>query len=161
MWGAFSLPSPVFCREAIRNTENMNLSQRLLVADAHRQIREDRDDDSDESDGSTSKSEDSETSGRSPQVPRGRFWRIRFDSIDCRPTCYHPGGFRGAASAACWTVAGSSGGRAELEKCIQYLFLPQEREGFTKAIRGRRCYIHHAFIRTASLVPSNRLSMCV
>ncbi|KAL0886262.1 hypothetical protein Bca101_010245 [Brassica carinata] len=91
-------------REAMRDTENMSLSQRLLVADSHKQIREERDrmdedsgnGDSDyednDSDSQDSGGDDLGMSSRSPQVPRRRYRRVRFNSNDCRPTYYHPSG---------------------------------------------------------------------
>lgn len=91
----------------------MSLAQRLLVADAHRQIREETagrievSEDSGESssrssgsdgrgDGSdgqrSSEGSGSEASSQVLRPSRMVHWRIRFDQMDCRPTIYHPGG---------------------------------------------------------------------
>ncbi|KAG2249012.1 hypothetical protein Bca4012_087659 [Brassica carinata] len=97
-------------RDAMRDTENMSLSQRLLVSESHMQIREEAagrtevsvgsdassSGDSDREDRSgVSRSSERHNSGALSQVPRpprrARL-RIRFDQIDCRPTIYHPGG---------------------------------------------------------------------
>ena len=97
-------------RDALRDTENMSLSQRLLVADAHRQFRE-------EEEGRVENEEHVEGVGRlgdeggnasgsgseaprSVVRPRVRARRgvrpvvrsIPYDQIDCRPVIYHPGG---------------------------------------------------------------------
>ncbi|KAH0878251.1 hypothetical protein HID58_065645, partial [Brassica napus] len=78
-------------RDALRDTESMTLSQRLLVADAHRMIRDEGADrvEVGSSDVSGSGSEaSSQTSRHLRRAHRG----IPFDQIDCRPTIYHPGG---------------------------------------------------------------------
>ncbi|KAF3532797.1 hypothetical protein DY000_02043330 [Brassica cretica] len=78
-------------RDALRDTENMTLSQRLLVADAHRMIRDEGADrvGVGRSDVSGSGSDaSSQTSRHSRRARRG----IPFDQVDCRPTIYHPGG---------------------------------------------------------------------
>ena len=69
----------------------MSLSQRLLVADAHRQIREEGADrvEVGSSDVSGSGSEASSQAWRPLRRVRQR---VRFDQIDCRPTIYHPSG---------------------------------------------------------------------
>ncbi|KAG2328704.1 hypothetical protein Bca52824_011432 [Brassica carinata] len=105
-------------RDAMRDTVNLDMSQRLLVADAHRLLREggsvsddgsdtDRsssaasrsnrksDEDSSSSVGSRSvgeESDDSDSYVPSQQELWKRHRRVRFDQIDCRPTVYHPGG---------------------------------------------------------------------
>ncbi|KAF3521980.1 hypothetical protein F2Q69_00046187 [Brassica cretica] len=95
-------------RDALRDTENMTLSQRLLVADAHRLIRDEGADrvevgssdvsgsenrGGDQSDAATcSERGDADVSGRSPTPSRQVRKRVRFDQIDCHPTIYHPGG---------------------------------------------------------------------
>ncbi|XP_048596156.1 meiosis-specific protein ASY2-like [Brassica napus] len=90
-------------RDALRDTENMSLSQRLLVADAHRQFREEAEE--------NVVNEDREASGsEAPSLvvrPRRRAHRrgridqsdrlpaprsVPFDEVDCRPVIYHPGG---------------------------------------------------------------------
>ncbi|XP_048609333.1 meiosis-specific protein ASY2-like [Brassica napus] len=90
-------------RDALRDTENMSLSQHLLVADAHRQFRE-------EIEGNV-EDEDREASGsEAPSLvvrPRRRAHRrahidqsdrlpaprsVPFDEVDYRPVIYHPGG---------------------------------------------------------------------
>ena len=78
-------------RDALRDTENMTLSQRLLVADAHRMIHDEGADrvEVGSSDVSGSGSDaSSQTSRHSRRARRG----IPFDQIDCRPTINHPGG---------------------------------------------------------------------
>lgn len=96
----------------MRDVENMSLSQRLLVTDSHRQIREETASRIEVSeDSSQSNSRSSERDGRgdggdgqrisegngseaSSQVPRPSTRvrrRIHFDQIDCWPTIYHPG----------------------------------------------------------------------
>lgn len=100
-------------RDAMRDTANMDLSQRLLVVDAHRAFREARADlvtseridesgssragsgsdrESAEDSESDRTSGDSESSNPSPQALWERHRFLRFDLIDCRPTVYHPGG---------------------------------------------------------------------
>lgn len=76
--------------DALRDTENMSLSQRFLVADAHRRIREEGADHVEvgSSDVSGSSSEASNQASRPLRQARRR---VRFDQIDCRPTIYHPG----------------------------------------------------------------------
>ncbi|KAH0894148.1 hypothetical protein HID58_056577, partial [Brassica napus] len=73
-------------RDALRDLDNMTLSQRLLVADAHKMIRDERADrvEVGSSDVSGSGSEASSQASTSREIP--------FDQIDCRPTIYHPGG---------------------------------------------------------------------
>ena len=78
-------------RDALWDTENMTLSQRLLVDDAHRLIRGEGADHVEvgSSDVSGSGSEASSQASRPlRRVRRG----VPFDKIDCRPTIYHPGG---------------------------------------------------------------------
>ncbi|WZY87091.1 hypothetical protein YC2023_033475 [Brassica napus] len=90
-------------RDALRDTENMSLSQRLLVADAHRQFREeergqieDEDDAGNGSEalgavaGSSKRARRVVGSNRSERLPVIR--NIPYDQIDCRPVIYHPGG---------------------------------------------------------------------
>ncbi|KAG2311883.1 hypothetical protein Bca52824_023440 [Brassica carinata] len=93
-------------RDAMRDTVNMYLLQRLLVVDAHRYLREERDgvvadEESEEVDSSRADSDsdrastESDGSGSSDPGPLGLWERhrfSRFDLIDCRPTVYHPGG---------------------------------------------------------------------
>ncbi|XP_013726582.1 meiosis-specific protein ASY2-like [Brassica napus] len=95
-------------RDALRDTENMTLSQRLLVADAHRMIRDEdadrvevgssdvsgsEDRGRDQGDTATgSKRGDTDESDRSPTPLRQVRKRVCFEQIDCRPTIYHPGG---------------------------------------------------------------------
>ncbi|KAH0892694.1 LOW QUALITY PROTEIN: hypothetical protein HID58_055123, partial [Brassica napus] len=95
-------------RDALRDIENMTLSQCLLVADAHRLIRDEGADrvevgssdvsgsenrGGDQSDDATdSERDDADASGRSPTPSRRVRKRVRFDQIDCRSTVYHPGG---------------------------------------------------------------------
>ncbi|KAF3608550.1 hypothetical protein DY000_02046188 [Brassica cretica] len=78
-------------RDALRDTENMTLSQRLLVTDAHRMIRDEGADrvEVGSSDVSGSGSEaSSQTSRPLRRTRRG----VPFDQVDCSPTIYHPGG---------------------------------------------------------------------
>ncbi|KAF3545787.1 hypothetical protein DY000_02008059 [Brassica cretica] len=86
----------------------MTLSQRLLVADAHRMIRDEGADrvevgssdvsgsenrGGDQSDTATgSERGDADESDRSSTPSRRVRTRVCFDQIDCRPTVYHPGG---------------------------------------------------------------------
>ncbi|XP_013633243.1 PREDICTED: uncharacterized protein At3g60930, chloroplastic-like [Brassica oleracea var. oleracea] len=96
-------------RDALRDTENMSLSQRLLVADSHRKTRKEaagrmeasgdsgtsgsRNSGKDQSDASIgSERSGSEASSRAPRPSRRVHRRVRFDQIDCCPTIYHPGG---------------------------------------------------------------------
>ncbi|WZZ25180.1 hypothetical protein YC2023_008581 [Brassica napus] len=96
-------------RDALRDTENMTLSQCPLVADTHRMIRDEdtdrvevgssdasgrEDRGRDQGDIATgSERGDSDESDRSPTPLRQVRERVCFDQIDCRPTVYHPGGF--------------------------------------------------------------------
>ena len=95
-------------RDALRDAENMTLSQRLLVADAHRLIRDEGTDRVEVGSSDLSGSEnrgggqsdtaagsehgDADASGRSPTPSRRVRKRVHFDQIDCRPTIYHTGG---------------------------------------------------------------------
>ena len=95
-------------RDALRDTENMTLSQRILVADAHRMIRDEdadrvevgnsdvsgsEDRGRDQGDTATgSERGDADESSQSPTPSRRVRTRVCFDQIDCRPTIYHPGG---------------------------------------------------------------------
>ena len=95
-------------RDALRDTENMTLSQRLLVADAHRMIRDEDADLVEVGSSDVSGSEDrgrdqgdtvtgsergeTDESDRSLTPLRQVRERVCFDQIDCRPTIYHPGG---------------------------------------------------------------------
>ena len=88
----------------------MSLSQRLLVADAHRQFhdeaKENVGDEGGEASGSEAPSQVVRPIRRAQR--RARFNQsdrlpaprsIRFDEIDCRPVIYHPGGiFEGLPS---------------------------------------------------------------
>ena len=82
----------------MQDTENMSLSQRLLVTESHRQIREEAanrtdigvsSDREDQSGGL--RSLECDDSGASTPPQRANL-RVRFDQIDCRPTVYHPSG---------------------------------------------------------------------
>ncbi|KAH0899676.1 hypothetical protein HID58_049244, partial [Brassica napus] len=78
-------------RDALRDLDNMTLSQRLLVADAHKMIRDER------ADCVVAGSSDVSGSGSGASSQASRSLRrasreIPFDQIDCRPTIYHPGG---------------------------------------------------------------------
>ncbi|KAG2287419.1 hypothetical protein Bca52824_047023 [Brassica carinata] len=93
-------------RDALRDTENMTLSQRLLVAGAHRVTRDEdadrvevgssdvsgsEDRGRDQGDTATgSERGDTDESDRSPTPSRQVRERVCFDQIDCRPTVYHP-----------------------------------------------------------------------
>ena len=95
-------------RDALRDTENMTLSQRLLVADAHRMIRDEDADRVEVGSSDASESEDrgrdqddtatgsdrgdTDESDRSPTPLRQVRERVCFNQIDCRPTVYHSGG---------------------------------------------------------------------
>ncbi|KAH0897518.1 hypothetical protein HID58_047086, partial [Brassica napus] len=78
-------------RDALRDLDNMTLSQRLLVADAHKMIRDER------ADRVEVRSSDVGGSGSEAYSQASRSLRrasreIPFDQIDCRPTIYHPSG---------------------------------------------------------------------
>ncbi|KAF2536686.1 hypothetical protein F2Q68_00022152 [Brassica cretica] len=93
-------------RDALRDTENMTLSQHLLVADAHRMIRDEDADHAEVGSSNVSGSEDrgryqgdtatgsergdADESDRSLTPVRQVRERVCFDQIDCRPTIYHP-----------------------------------------------------------------------
>ncbi|XP_033141071.1 meiosis-specific protein ASY2-like [Brassica rapa] len=95
-------------RDALRDTENMSLSQRLLVADAHRQFREEIEGNIEDEGREASGSEAPISEAPSLVVrPRRRAHRrgridqsdrlpaprsVPFDEVDCRPVIYHPGG---------------------------------------------------------------------
>ena len=93
-------------RDALRDTENMSLSQRLLVTDAHRQFREEAKGNAEDEGGQASGASGAEAPSQVVR-PRRRAQRrarfdqsgrlpapnsIRFDETDCRPVIYHPGG---------------------------------------------------------------------
>ncbi|KAH0863672.1 hypothetical protein HID58_080883 [Brassica napus] len=69
----------------------MTLSQRLLVADAHKMIRDERADRVEVGSSDVSGS-GYEASSQTSRSLRRASWEIPFDQIDCRPTIYHPGG---------------------------------------------------------------------
>ncbi|KAH0873416.1 hypothetical protein HID58_070778 [Brassica napus] len=69
----------------------MTLSQRLLVADAHKMIRDERADRVEVGSSDVSGS-GSEASGQASRSLRRTSREIPFDQIDYRPTIYHPGG---------------------------------------------------------------------
>ena len=90
-------------RDTLRDTENMSLSQRLLVADAHRQFREEAEERVRDKGGDASGSEAPSQVVRPPRRARRRvrfdpsdrrpaIQSVCFDQIDCRPVIYHPGG---------------------------------------------------------------------
>ncbi|KAF2599329.1 hypothetical protein F2Q68_00011181 [Brassica cretica] len=76
-------------RDALRDTENMTLSQRLLVAGAHRIIR-DEGADRVEVGSSDVSSSGSEASSQTSRPLRRNRRGVPFDQVDCRPTIYHP-----------------------------------------------------------------------
>ena len=78
-------------RDALRESDNMTLSQRLLVADAHRMIRDECVDRVEVGSSDVSGS-GSEASSQASRSLRRASREIPFDQIDCRPTIYHPGG---------------------------------------------------------------------
>ncbi|KAF3494376.1 hypothetical protein DY000_02053866 [Brassica cretica] len=78
-------------RDALRDSDNMTLSQRLLVADAHRMIR-DECADRVEVESSDVSGSGSEASSQASRPLRRASREVPFDQIDCRPTIYHPGG---------------------------------------------------------------------
>ena len=78
-------------RDALRDLDNMTLSQRLLVADAHKMIRDERADRVEVGSSDVSGS-GSEASSQASRSLRRASREIPFDQIDCRPTIYHPGG---------------------------------------------------------------------
>ncbi|KAF3519710.1 hypothetical protein DY000_02063375 [Brassica cretica] len=74
-------------RDALRDSDNMTLPQRLMVTDAHKMIRDEC------TDRVEVGSSDVSGSGSEASRPLRRASReIPFDQIDCRPTIYHPGG---------------------------------------------------------------------
>ncbi|XP_033139728.1 meiosis-specific protein ASY2 [Brassica rapa] len=100
-------------RDALRDTENLSLSQRLLVANAHRQFREEEErqvEDEEDVEGGGRLEDDVGSGPEAPRAvvrPRRRARRgvgsdrlehplairsTRYDRIDCRPVIYHPGG---------------------------------------------------------------------
>ncbi|KAG2328183.1 hypothetical protein Bca52824_010911 [Brassica carinata] len=108
-------------RDAMRDTVNMDLSERLLIAEAHRSFREERDCEvvdegsnssrsDNDSDGTNADSDGSESSEPIPLALWERHRFSRFDLIDCRPTIYHPGGiFEELPALFSQTSAGSLG----------------------------------------------------
>ncbi|KAH0858702.1 hypothetical protein HID58_086963, partial [Brassica napus] len=78
-------------RDALRDLDNMTLSQRLLVVDAHKMIRDERADRVEVGSSDVSGS-GSEASSQASRSLRRASREIPFDQIDCRPTIYHPGG---------------------------------------------------------------------
>ncbi|KAF3520849.1 hypothetical protein DY000_02060806 [Brassica cretica] len=78
-------------RDALRDTENITLSQRLEVGNSD--VSGSEDGGRDQGDTATgSERGDTDESGRSPTPSRQVRKRVCFDHIDCRPTIYHPGG---------------------------------------------------------------------
>ncbi|KAF2578289.1 hypothetical protein F2Q68_00005925 [Brassica cretica] len=93
---AFATDSPLddfdlIHRDALRDTENMTLSQRLLVADAHRMIRDEYADRVEVGSSDVSCS-GSEASSHASRPLRQASREVPFNQIDCRPTIHHPGG---------------------------------------------------------------------
>ncbi|KAF3517867.1 hypothetical protein DY000_02062984 [Brassica cretica] len=78
-------------RDALRDLDNMTLSQRLLVADAHKMIRDERAN-CIEVGSSDVGGSGSEASSQASRSLRRASRDIPFDQIYCRPTVYHPGG---------------------------------------------------------------------
>ncbi|KAH0878186.1 LOW QUALITY PROTEIN: hypothetical protein HID58_065580 [Brassica napus] len=78
-------------RDALRDLDNMTLSQRLLVADAHKMICDECADRVEVGSSDVSGS-GSEASSQASRSLRRASREIPFDQIDCRPTIYHPGG---------------------------------------------------------------------
>ncbi|KAH0898551.1 hypothetical protein HID58_048119 [Brassica napus] len=78
-------------RDALRDLDNMTLSQRLFVADAHKMIRDERADRVEVGSSDVGGS-GSEASSQASRSLRRASREISFDQIDCRPTIYHPGG---------------------------------------------------------------------
>ncbi|KAF2531115.1 hypothetical protein F2Q70_00031932 [Brassica cretica] len=78
-------------RDALRDSDNMTLSQRLLVADAHKMIRDECADRVEVGSSDVSGS-GSEASSQASRPLRRASREVPFDQIDCRPTIYHPGG---------------------------------------------------------------------
>ncbi|KAF3541447.1 hypothetical protein F2Q69_00020480 [Brassica cretica] len=78
-------------RDALRDSDNMTLSQRLLVADAHKMIRDECADRAEVGSSDVSGS-GSEASSQASRPLRRASREVPFDQIDCRPTIYHPGG---------------------------------------------------------------------
>ncbi|KAF3549686.1 hypothetical protein DY000_02009127 [Brassica cretica] len=76
-------------RDALRDSDNMTLSQRLLVADAHRMIRDECAGRVEVGSGDVSGS-GSEASSQASRPLRRASREVPFDQIDCRPTIYHP-----------------------------------------------------------------------
>ncbi|KAH0899486.1 hypothetical protein HID58_049054 [Brassica napus] len=78
-------------RDSLRDLDNMTLSQRLLVADAHKMICDERADRVEVGSSDVS-GNGSEASSQASRSLRRASREIPFDQIDCRPTIYHPGG---------------------------------------------------------------------
>ncbi|KAH0903607.1 hypothetical protein HID58_043110 [Brassica napus] len=78
-------------RDALRDLDNMTLSQRLLVSDAHKMIRDERGDRVEVGSSDVGGS-GFEASSQASRSLRRASREIPFDQIDCRPTIYHPGG---------------------------------------------------------------------
>ncbi|KAF3524375.1 hypothetical protein F2Q69_00050496 [Brassica cretica] len=78
-------------RDALRDSDNMTLSQRLLVADAHKMIC-DECADRVEVESSDVSGSGSEASSQASRPLRRASREVPFDQIDCRPKIYHPGG---------------------------------------------------------------------
>lgn len=91
----------MFHRDVMADTVNMSLSQRLLVADAHRQFGEERDISANS--GGDDVGGDREPSGntgvemprRNTLVDRRNLRPKILDQVDFRPTCYHQRGIFG------------------------------------------------------------------
>ncbi|KAF2619016.1 hypothetical protein F2Q68_00040152 [Brassica cretica] len=78
-------------RDALRDLDNMTLSQRLLVADAHRMIHDECADRIEVGSSDVSGS-GSEASSQASRPLRRASREVPFDQLDCRPTIYHSGG---------------------------------------------------------------------
>ncbi|KAH0897676.1 hypothetical protein HID58_047244 [Brassica napus] len=78
-------------RDALRDLDNMTLSQRLLVAEAHKMIRDECADRVEVGSSDVSGS-GSEASSQASRSLRRASREISFDQIDCRPTIYHSEG---------------------------------------------------------------------
>ncbi|KAF3541446.1 hypothetical protein F2Q69_00020481 [Brassica cretica] len=83
--------SDLIHRDALQDSDNMTLSQRFLVADAHKMIR-DECADRVEVGSSDVNGSGSEASSQASRPLRRASREVPFDQIDCRPTIYHPGG---------------------------------------------------------------------
>lgn len=151
-------------RDAMRDTENMSLDQRLLVADAHRQIREERGEDSGESereddsdDRENSDSSELSNLAQNRRPSRGNSRGKHADLKDCRPTCYHLGGiFEELLALTSHMMRDPRPEGQSWRNVFGSCSTHNSVRNLLRECRGRRSDVYHPHERAASVVSASR-----